>query len=182
MAIEEFKEISGSELIQDIFLFKNLNFSEAHELVKICQRERFGKDELIIEENSLGQALFIIEEGEVKVVKGEGKSVREITRLGRGELFGEMSLIENELTSASVIASSEVSLLVIHRPQFEELMEKDLSLALKVYKSFCHTLSDRLRKTTSELSKIKEQVNAQSKSRVKLKPKLKAKRNVRRKK
>jgi len=180
MAIEEFKEVSGSELIQDIFLFKNLNFSEAHELAKICQREKFGQGEVIIEENSLGQALFIIEAGEVKVVKGEGRSAREITRLGRGELFGEMSLIENELTSASVIAGNEVSVLVIHRPQFEELLEKDLSLALKVYKSFCHTLSERLRKTTAELSKLQDRLSAQPKA--KPKPNSRSKRIARRKK
>lgn len=156
MVIEPFKEITGSELIQDTFLFQNLNFSEAQELAKICVRERFPAGAVIIEENSLGQALYLVEKGEVKVVKGEGKTQQEVVRLKRGELFGEMSLIENELTSASVIAVSDVELLVIRRREFESLLEKDTGLALKIYKSFCRTLSERLRKTTEELTRLRQ--------------------------
>jgi CRP/FNR family cyclic AMP-dependent transcriptional regulator len=154
MAIDGFEEIKGSELIQDTFLFKDLNFTESHELARLCHRESRGKGDVIIEENSLGQALYLVEQGEVKVVKGEGKASREIARLGRGELFGEMSLIENELTSASVICSTDVDLLVIHRREFEGLLAGNQSLALKVYKSFCRMLSERLRKTTQELSQL----------------------------
>ena len=156
MAIEEFEEITGSELIQDTFLFRNLNFTEAQSLAKICHREKFKPGDRIIEENSLGQALYLVEQGAVKVVKGEAEDQQEIARLKRGELFGEMSLIENELTSASVIAVSEVEVLAIHRREFEDLLEADPALALKVSKSFCKTLSERLRRTTEELSKIRQ--------------------------
>lgn len=156
MGIEGFEEIVGSELIQDNFLFKNLNFEEAQNLARICRQVSYSKGETIIEENSLGQALYLVESGEVRVVKGEGAGSREITRLGPGQLFGEMSLVEDELTSASVIAASEVRLLVIHRNEFEDLLAKNQALALKVYKSFCKTLSERLRKTTRELSRLEQ--------------------------
>jgi len=177
MAIEEFQEISGSELIQDTFLFKNLNFGEAQSLAKICKRERYKPGAVIIEENSLGEALYLVEKGEVKVVKGEGKEQQEIARLGRGELFGEMSLIENELTSASVIAASDVEVLAIHRPEFEELLEKNQALALKIYKSFCMTLSERLRKTTEEFSHLRH-LSGGEKAEEKPKPKPGAKKSA----
>ncbi len=156
MAIEEFEEIVGSELIQDTFLFKNLNFSEAQSLARICQREPHRPGTVVIEESALGHALYLIEQGEVKVVKGEGKDQLEVARLKRGELFGEMILIENELTSASVIALTDLTLLVIHRAAFEDLLEDNEKLALKIYKSFCRTLSERLRKTTVELSRFRQ--------------------------
>jgi len=151
--IEGFEEIEGADLIQDTFLFKGLNFTEAQGLAKICQLEKFAKGEVIIEENALGQALYLVHKGEVRVMKGEGAQAKEIARLGRGQLFGEMSLIDDDLTSAGVIAAGELELFVIHRDQFEKLLDGDPRLALKIYKSFCRTLSERLRKTTSELSK-----------------------------
>jgi CRP-like cAMP-binding protein len=151
--IEGLEEIEGADLIQDTFLFKGLNFSEAQGLAKICQLEKFAKAEVIIEENALGQALYLVHKGEVRVVKGEGAQAKEIARLGRGQLFGEMSLIDDALTSAAVIAAGELELFVIHRDRFEKLLDSDPRLALKIYKSFCRTLSERLRKTTLELSK-----------------------------
>ncbi len=153
MEIEGFEEIQGSEIIQDTFLFQGLNFSEAQALARICHRERRSPGEVIIEENALGQALYLIEQGEVRVVKSEGAEQHLLARLGRGELFGEMSLVENELTSASVVAATDVELLVIHRPEFEDLLEGNQAMALKIYKSFCRTLSERLRKTSAELSR-----------------------------
>ena len=154
MAIEGFEEIVGSELIQDNFLFKNLNFTEAQDLARICHQMHYPKGAVIIEENALGQALFVVEKGEVSVVKGEGKNGKVIARLGRGQLFGEMSLVENELTSASVVAAGEVDCLVIHRDEFEAMLSKNQGLALVIYKSFCRMLSERLRKTTAELSAL----------------------------
>lgn len=171
MAIEAFESIRGSELIQDCFLFKNLNFSEAQEMAKICHREHRAKGEVIIEENSLGEALYLIENGEVEVIKVKGRFKEVIATLGRGEMFGEMSLVENELTSATVQALTDVDLFVIHRADFESLIGKDDKLALKIYKSFCKTLSERLRKTTDELSLCHKGMKRKGSSR---KPKAKA--------
>lgn len=172
MSLEEFKEITGSEFIQDFFLFKNLNFSEAHELAKICHLKHYKAKDIIIEENSLSQGLYLILNGEVRVVKGEGEEQVEVARLKRGELFGEMSLIENELTSASVIAKTDVDIFMINREEFEDLLDDNERLALKIYKSFCRTLSERLRKTTDELTRIqKESESKKVVSGVKLKSK-----------
>jgi CRP-like cAMP-binding protein len=66
--------------------------------------------------------------------------------LGAGELFGEMSLVDDLFTSARVEAESDVELIVLPRGQFEQLMASDLALAVKVYRAFCRTLSDRLRR------------------------------------
>jgi CRP/FNR family cyclic AMP-dependent transcriptional regulator len=158
MNIEGLEEVAGTDLIQDTFLFKLLNFDQTMALARLCRRERLERGDVIIEENALGQALYLIEKGRVKVYKGEGDSREELAVLGRGELFGEMSLIEDDLTSASVVADGEVDLLIIRREDFEGLMEGDRELALRVYKTFCHILSERLRKTSEEFSSLKAEV------------------------
>jgi len=155
MTIEGFEEIAGSDLIQDTFLFENLNFTEAQNLARICHLKRFSQGEVVIEENALGQALYLVHKGLVKVVKAFGKGSQEIAELGPGQLFGEMSLIEDDLTSAGVIAATELELFVIYRGEFEDTLKRDQGLALKIYKSFCKTLSERLRKTTMELGQLR---------------------------
>jgi CRP/FNR family transcriptional regulator, cyclic AMP receptor protein len=160
--IDAIDTVPGSELIQDTFLFKFFNFDETMAMSAICRREERKQGDLIIEEDELGQALYLIVGGHVRVYKGEGKTEQTLARLGRGELFGEMSLIENSLTSASVVADTDVDLLTIARPDFEHLLEDNHNLALKVYKTFCHTLSERLRKTSEEFAAFREQGEQQS--------------------
>lgn len=155
MEIEGLEGLAGTDLIQDTFLFKSLNFNQTLALSGLCKKERRKKGDVIIEENALGQALYLVETGQVKVLKGEGKSQEELAILGRGQLFGEMSLVEDDLTSASVVAATEVDLLVIHRAEFERLLANDQTLALKVYKTFCNILSERLRRTSEELTSLK---------------------------
>lgn len=154
MAQLEFMDDDSSgatELIQKIFLFKNLDFGEANALLEICHPEKRSKGDLIIEENSVGQALYLIKEGTARVYKGEEDKGEKLALLGPGEIFGEMSLIEDSLTSATVVADSDMELVVMHRKDFEDILEKNERLALKIYKSFCKVLSERLRKTTGDL-------------------------------
>ena len=73
-------------------------------------------------------------------------------RLGPGELFGEMSLVDDELTSATVTALEPVELLVIPKPAFDALVQNDQGLALKIYQAFCRTLCARLRRANPQLS------------------------------
>jgi CRP-like cAMP-binding protein len=153
--LEELEGLAGTDLIQETFLFQLLNFDETTAMAGLFRKESRKAGELIIEEGALGQALYIIEKGKVKVMKTEDGQEEEIAVLGRGELFGEMSLIENELTSASVVAQEDVTLLVVKRGDLEALMEQDKNIALKVFKTFCLTLSDRLRRTSEELSQLK---------------------------
>jgi len=164
MALDVFEGSPGSEMLQDTFLFRNLNFGEAQALSRLCHYERRKKGEVVIEEGGLGQALYLVQSGQVKVLKGEGVKTEELAELGPSELFGEMSLIEDALTSASVVAATDVELLVIKRADFENLLSQNESLALKVYKSFCRTLSERLRRTSSELGASLAQVRQEERS------------------
>ncbi len=161
MEIEALEGLKGTDLIQETFLFQLLNFEETLALARLFRKEKRQKGETIIDEGELGRALYIIEKGKVKVIKGEAGAGGELATLGRGELFGEMSLIEDELTSAGVVAQTEVTLLVIDREDFENLVEENREIAFKVYKTFCHVLSERLRKTSEALSEKKARATAQ---------------------
>lgn len=154
--IDIFPEVDGVEVLQRTIIFAKLSFEETNRLASILRIERFPRGKVIIEQNSLGQALYIIRAGEVEVFRRDEDGDRELlSKLRAGEIFGEMSLIDDLLVSADVEATSaEVEVVVIPRQPFEELLRDDEKLALKVYKGFCHTLSERLRRLNEKFAKV----------------------------
>src|SRR5688572_28537549 len=97
-----FGGFEGVELLQKLHLFKKLTFEETSQLGSLIEYVDLPAEQVVIEQNTLGNALFIIAKGEVKVTRdtdGDGKhaATEEIGRLRDGELFGEMSLIDDLL-------------------------------------------------------------------------------------
>lgn len=86
----------------------------------IHERRFFGKGQVILKEGSHGSEAFLIQSGEVAIyLTKDGKDV-ELSRLGAGEIIGEMAVIFDAPRSASVRAVSDTTMIVISRPQFEE--------------------------------------------------------------
>jgi CRP/FNR family transcriptional regulator, cyclic AMP receptor protein len=152
--------------LQRVPLFHTLNFEETIALAGITHIESFEEGTTILEQDSLGSALYILREGKVAVRRheGPGGEVRELAVLREGDLFGEMSLIEDQLVSAYVVAVAKVEALVMPRKQFEDLLERTPSLAAKIYKSFCRSLSDKLRKANARLYEATGKIGDQAKA------------------
>ena len=147
ISLPGFESMEGVELVQKLPLFRTLTFDETRALFSIASVEKKAKGDVVIEEDSLGSALYIVKSGSCRVVRNNvDLGVR-----GVGEVLGEMSLVDDVLTSADVVANEDCELLRIPRPAFDALMAKDQALALKVYKAFCRTLSERLRRTNDLL-------------------------------
>ena len=56
---------------------------------------------IIVQEGATGSEMFIIDDGEVEIVRLRGDSERILTTLGPGDFFGEMSVLENRRRSAT---------------------------------------------------------------------------------
>lgn len=153
-----FGEFEGVELLQKLHLFQKLTFDETSRLGGIIQYLDVPAETIVIEQNALGDALYVIGKGEVKISRdvdddGTHAANEEIGRLHDGELFGEMSLIDDVLTSARVTTATPCRLLKMPRAAFEALLATDDKLAVKVYRSFIRTMSERLRKANAALAR-----------------------------
>ena len=145
LVLEGFEELDGIELFQKLPIFRGLSYDETLRLYGISRSEARRAGEVLVEQDTLGQALFVIRSGTVLVTSvATGRTVP-LGRMGPGELFGEMSLVDDVLTSARVSAESDVVLFVLPREEFDDLLAKDQGLAVKVYRAFCRTLSAKLR-------------------------------------
>jgi len=147
ISIPGFENMEGVELVQQLPLFRTLTFEETRRLFAIARAERRAAGEVLIDEGALGEALFIMRSGTAKVTR-QGNT---IGSCGPGELLGEMSLVDDVLTSCRVEAEAECEVLILPRTDFDKLMAEDLTLATKVYKAFCRTLADRLRRSNELL-------------------------------
>jgi CRP-like cAMP-binding protein len=154
--------VPGVDLLQRVPLFAKLGYEETLALAQISHIERRGDAELIIAQDSLGGALYILKEGRAAVRHRDQitSEVKELATLGRGELFGEMTLIDDQLASADVAALGAVELLVIPRKAFEDLLAGNERLAVKVYRCFCRALSDKLRKANSRITDLSKKAGA----------------------
>ena len=142
------------EILRKIKLFSELNNSELLKLSRICQKVNFKKGDIIFEAGEPGDALFVIYEGEVEVVKPGKKEEPEqiLAEFGPGEIFGEMALIEELPRSATVRAKEDARLLRIPREYFFRLLQQEPGIALKIYKAISLVLAHRLRETSERLA------------------------------
>jgi tetratricopeptide (TPR) repeat protein len=148
--------MEGFEFLKNTSLFEGLALAEMKRLWNACETRRFSPGEILIEQDQPGQSLFVVKKGKVSVQRVEGGQTTTLVELGPGAHVGEMSLVDQAPTSARVAAAAEgAEAFEITRAKFEELLETDDKIAIKVYKVFIQTLCGRLRKTSAELSALK---------------------------
>jgi len=88
-------------------------------LARESKFRRYHTNEVIIRQHDPGKEMFVVQTGTVSVVSARpGSAAVEITRLGPGDYFGEMSLLLGEPRSSTVTATSECELLVIDQHAF----------------------------------------------------------------
>ena len=82
----------------------------------------YPSDTMIFAETMLGQELYIIQKGSVKITKFVNKNEVLLAVLQQGDIFGEMSLIENKPRSASAIVFEESILLAVNKDNFKRMV------------------------------------------------------------
>jgi F420-non-reducing hydrogenase small subunit len=120
----------------------------------------FDRGQKVISEGEVGDAMYIILEGEVEICRGEGESKQVFTRLGQGGLFGELALIADTHRSADAIALTPTQVMTIGRSEFLERIAVNPELALFILTS----LIERLRQKEASLADPKKATPAVRKS------------------
>ena len=116
------------ELIKGVPLFAELGKKELDEVAGIADEiDLPGGRELTVEGNP-GREFMVIIEGEASVRRGDS----EINRLGPGDFFGEIALLEDRPRTATVTAETPVRALVITDRSFRTLLEHSPEIEDKV--------------------------------------------------
>ena len=111
----------------------------------------YGAEEVILREGDTSREMYIIQEGEVRVTKMIAGKETELGTMGKGDFFGEMALLEDEVRSAAALAKDHSRLLGFFRPDLEALIEINPSLGNKILQNLSKVVCTRLRKTNELL-------------------------------
>ncbi len=146
-----------AEAMRGLPVFKSLTSEETRLVASVCEERRYRDNEKIIDEGIHGPGLFIVNTGKVHVFKSvRGEKQQRINELFAGDHFGEMSLVTDRPTSASVRAEGETQCLFIPRDRFLELIEREPVIGRKVLWSFLQALSNRLSESDRKFARALE--------------------------
>lgn len=138
-------------LMKRVPLFARLTDEEVNQIADQCIRRECKKEQVILVEEEVGQTLFIILKGTVKITRTseEGREVI-LTILKSGDFFGELSLLDGRGRSATVVAMEEAELLTLRRSEFLHIIERFPQLSIELLK----ILGDRIRKCDIQIESI----------------------------
>lgn len=133
-------------------VFKPLEMLERSSLLAFSKHQTFLDGDTIIRQGAKNQAIYVLVHGELRIIQNEATNKMEISRLGLGAIFGEMSFIDQEGASASVIAKGDVEVLFMDGVQISNLFETIEGFEGRFFRSLANILSRRLRATNSKLN------------------------------
>lgn len=110
--------------------------------------KNFKKDKTIFEEGSKGAEAYVIRSGYVEIYKRINDNNVLLAILGKGNIFGEMALMNNEIRTATAISSEDTELVIINKRQYTALLDE----SPKIISSIVTSLIERLDETSSRLS------------------------------
>lgn len=121
------------DLLGKIPLFSRLTQRQLNAIAKHADVVDRRKGSVLAKQGAQGLEAIVIIDGRARV-EGDGKAIAE---LGPGDVVGEMSVIDGKPRSATVVAETPVSLLVLHRRDFISLIETVPGLQRKLLVTLC---------------------------------------------
>lgn len=135
--------------LDNLHLGAAFDWAEVNIVAGYLRESAFPAGTVIIQEGRKANSLAFIEEGVVTIQKQDtGAPERHIIDLTRDAVIGEIAFFDSEPRSATVVAKTDVRLLVMTREDFDALAEAHPQLAIKVLFYIGRVLSRRLRQVT----------------------------------
>ena len=150
--------------LRAITALKFLKEEDLRGLLKSSKMIQYEPGDMIIEEGQYGSWIYFLITGKVGIKK-QAETIAVLKR--RGDLFGEMGIIDRSPRSASIVAIDQSVCLAIDA-SYSKKLEGNEKIAFNavLYRIFAEILAERLRATDEELVKVKDE-NAMLKSELK---------------
>jgi len=135
-------------LLTKVDILNGLSESQLEKVAKLCREKTCNADDIIFRENDTSSELYLIQDGLVEITRSvpEPGTEKSIVTLGKGQIFGEMALVDEGPRSASAHCIADgTRLWVAKRADFISLCEKDTSIGFIVMRNVAADLSFKLR-------------------------------------
>lgn len=131
-------------LLQRVPLFRDLSDKQIAQIDRLIDEVTVPAGKRLAAAGEYGRELVVIVEGQATVTVGRRRTVR----LGPGDFWGEMSLVDGGPRSATIEAATDMRLLVVGGRQFSALLQKAPLIAIKMMR----VLSQRVRDAEASVS------------------------------
>jgi len=113
--------------------------------------------EILVKQGDVGDAMFVIQEGEVDIVLERNGRETLLHTARAGEMLGEMAIFLHETRSATVRAKGRARVLTVDKKNFLRRINEDPSLAFRLVES----MSRRIRDLSNELARARQSEHAE---------------------
>ncbi len=124
------------DLLKKVPLFSNLSQRHLGRISKHVDQVQVGRERILAQEGKIGWEFIYVLNGKARVEK-RGKLIR---HLSKGDFLGEISLIDGEPRTATVITETDMTLLTVHKRSFDHLLDAIPGLQKKMLVSLCKYL------------------------------------------
>ncbi|NJD18889.1 MAG: GGDEF domain-containing protein [Gemmatimonadetes bacterium] len=142
-----------TELLSRVPLLRELGPAELGKLAERTRTQHFRSGTDVVEGGTPGRSLYLVLDGLVQVIYPSSSGDFELARLGAGDFFGEMALLNDKPRRATVRALSPVDVLVLDKEDFRRVVADTPGLAFQLLE----TLSVRIRNADEQISTLSDQ-------------------------
>jgi CRP-like cAMP-binding protein len=125
-----------ADQLREVPLFSACTDKELAQIARACDQMAVDADVLVVEEGAKGQDFYLIVAGEASVVRAG----RPVARLGAGQYFGELSLLDDAPRNATVTARTPMTLLRLGHKEFAAVLDSWPGVAHKLLKQMARRL------------------------------------------
>ncbi len=141
----------GAQFIQ------RLTAVQRNALSSLTHDKRYAAGDVIFKEGDGGKAIYIIRLGQVAIVKGTLSNPTILGYQGLGSVLGEMAVLEGVHHSATIVATTNVRMMEIHRDEFLDFIKENPEINQHILSS----LSTRLREADKDRQQDTRQLRRQ---------------------
>jgi CRP-like cAMP-binding protein len=134
-------------ILKSVSIFKDTPEHILADLAPLMEEEEFEQNAVIFKEGEIGDSMYIIHQGEVKIHMG----ATDLAILKDKEVFGELALLDAEMRSASVTANTDCVLFRIEQEPFYELIDNRPEVARGFIKILCQRLRAQNEKSVGQI-------------------------------
>ena len=117
-------------------LFEGLTKKQLRKVTDLADVGRFMAGARLVKQGDIGDSFYVVLTGQAKVLV----SGRTVNRLLPGEHFGEISLLDGKPRTASVVAETEMTLVIITQRDFLGMLAKDPAITLALLEGMARTV------------------------------------------
>jgi CRP/FNR family transcriptional regulator, cyclic AMP receptor protein len=152
--------IENIQKLLGISALKNFETKSLQKLLRLSRIREYEDGEVIIQEGALDPWLYFLLSGKIRISK-EDMEINTIDK--KGEIFGEMRIVDFMKRSASVVAVGKTICLAVdtsakNRISAQDPTDEKLDFLLLLYRIFAEYMSIRLRATNEELITAKKKI------------------------